>query len=521
MGFIQKSLVVVLVLTFVVLISPVTASANDDITVIINGESVAFDDQTPIMVNGRVLVPVRFVFEGLGFDVDWNRSTSAAILERGNYTIVIVIGDSTFTVNGTSHDLDLPAQLINGRAMLPLGSILRAIGYDPIWSGTTRTVTISSTGNIPVPAIFDVLDDIALSILPSHEILQAANATENREFIRSAAEAGVPIAQLIYGMLNSLHAVGELTTEGHEYEALIWLNKAIDNGIVRAKHEIGEVYRLQHRDSERGDYWIRIAADLGVAVAQYTRANAYRWNYQRAVYFYRLAVEQGHIRAHIALGELVRRGAGTPQSIEEAMSLYRFSAVAGDMCGQRELAYMYLFGSSIGIPNYEQAIFWFRQAAELGENVSMFMLGMLYFEGRGVMQDYQQALYWFIKEAIYGFGLADEYRAILYGMGYYMTGVSQIYLLFGVEYTILPTVYEHDYPEWGDEKPYVTRWQFVEFHEHSTTTGFVNLDPSKLLPYAIELKEGDIFLITWGHNNRTYLIYHPIYGVFASRFIRG
>jgi len=144
MKIIKKFVAVALVFMLVLAVMPVSALADDTITVTINGDAVDFEDQAPIMVSGRVLVPVRFVFMDLGFEVDWNRSTRTATLERDDYTIVIIIGQTTFTVNGTSHELDVPAELIGGRTMVPLGPILRAVGYSLEWDRGTRVVSIDT-----------------------------------------------------------------------------------------------------------------------------------------------------------------------------------------------------------------------------------------------------------------------------------------------------------------------------------------------------------------------------------------
>jgi hypothetical protein len=114
------------------------------ITVTINNTPVNFADQPPTVVDGRTLVPVRGVFEALGFDVGWNEQARQVTLSRANDTIVITLDSATFTTNSASHTLDVPAQSIGGRTMLPIRAVLESVGYNLGWNEATRTVIITA-----------------------------------------------------------------------------------------------------------------------------------------------------------------------------------------------------------------------------------------------------------------------------------------------------------------------------------------------------------------------------------------
>ena len=130
---------VLLVSVFIVL--PVYAN---DVTVTINGQPVTFADQGPTIVNGRTLVPVAGVFQALGFNVHWDGDTRQVALTRAGDSIIITIDSNTFTANNISHSLDVPAQIIGGRTMLPIAGVLRSAGYNVDWHEATSTVLISS-----------------------------------------------------------------------------------------------------------------------------------------------------------------------------------------------------------------------------------------------------------------------------------------------------------------------------------------------------------------------------------------
>jgi len=144
------SFVVVAVLLFTCIVFIETTAADNNITVIIDGQTVEFEGQQPVMVDGRVLVPVRGVFEMMGFEVDWDRETRTAVIENEGYIIRIVIGQAVFYTNETIYELDVPAQIIGGSTMVPLRFPLESVGYYLDWVGSTRTVLISSA---PFPVL--------------------------------------------------------------------------------------------------------------------------------------------------------------------------------------------------------------------------------------------------------------------------------------------------------------------------------------------------------------------------------
>ena len=121
-----------------------TPTPTNNIAVTINGDAVDFADQQPALVDGRTLVPVRGVFEQLGFEVDWDNENRQAILERDDYIIIITIDSEVFTTNGVEHRFDVPAQTIGGRTMVPIRFVLESVGYELDWDGDTQTVIIST-----------------------------------------------------------------------------------------------------------------------------------------------------------------------------------------------------------------------------------------------------------------------------------------------------------------------------------------------------------------------------------------
>lgn len=146
----------------------VAASAASDINVSIDGENILFVAQAPAIVDGRTLVPVRTVFEALGFDVWFAEKAQTVILTGKNDRIVISLGKNRFNTNGIVHTLDVPAQIINGHTMLPIRAVLESVGYYVGWEPHTSTVTIIS----PPPDETEPIPEPDPPLIPSPPVRQ-------------------------------------------------------------------------------------------------------------------------------------------------------------------------------------------------------------------------------------------------------------------------------------------------------------------------------------------------------------
>jgi len=142
---------VVITLMLIISIIPATVVHANDIRIIVDGQEIFFPDQRPAIVDGRTLVPVRGVFEALGFNVGWDDHARAAILSRHDYQLIIPVGSYSFTTNGATHLLDVPAQIIGDRTMLPIRFPLESVGYELDWDGNTGTVIITTINQTTHP----------------------------------------------------------------------------------------------------------------------------------------------------------------------------------------------------------------------------------------------------------------------------------------------------------------------------------------------------------------------------------
>lgn len=147
--FTRKFLAVSIILVYVLMIQPMSAFSSDYSSTIsnrlknaivlcigtpkayVNNVETVIDNQNtdimPVIVNGRSLVPVRFISENFGAQVNWNASTSTATILYGDQTASITVNSSKFSIGNSTFNLDVPATSIGGRLYLPLRTMVEQI----------------------------------------------------------------------------------------------------------------------------------------------------------------------------------------------------------------------------------------------------------------------------------------------------------------------------------------------------------------------------------------------------------
>lgn len=135
------------ILVFVVWLSTLLASGRAaaaepaNVNVLVEGNPLAMT-VPPAIVENRTLVGVRFVGEAVGGTVEWDQARQQAKVTRQSDTIVLTLGKKEAVVNGKTVLMDVPAQLVNDRTMVPLRFIAEALGGTVEWDGNTRTANI-------------------------------------------------------------------------------------------------------------------------------------------------------------------------------------------------------------------------------------------------------------------------------------------------------------------------------------------------------------------------------------------
>lgn len=116
----------------------------------VNGKEQNIDAEgtTPVVLDNRTLMPVRAFIEAIDGTVDWDGNSHTATLKYSGNEIKLTINSTTAYLNNQSATLDVAPVIINGRTMLPIRFIAESFGYTVLWSKETQTVTIINADKI-------------------------------------------------------------------------------------------------------------------------------------------------------------------------------------------------------------------------------------------------------------------------------------------------------------------------------------------------------------------------------------
>ncbi len=97
---------------------------------------------TPIVYRDRTLVPIRAIIEAFGGNVSWAPDTQTVSLDMAEDCIRLVINSNTAYLNNTSHYLDASPIIVNERTMLPIRFIAEGFNLGVAWDPASQTVSI-------------------------------------------------------------------------------------------------------------------------------------------------------------------------------------------------------------------------------------------------------------------------------------------------------------------------------------------------------------------------------------------
>ncbi|MCG0238649.1 MAG: glucosaminidase domain-containing protein [Firmicutes bacterium] len=196
---------------------PVPAqAAQPRISVWVDGQRL-WVDVDPVMIQNRVLVPMRSIFSALGAQVDWDGSTRTVTAILGDRYVRIQIDNPQACLSpgcNPAVELDVAPRILSNRTFVPIRFVATALGAQVEWDGARQAVIIRSGGAEPLPVQPPPSMATGLKLLTVAPGQAIAGVTE----LRSRLEVG-GAARIQYILVDPVTGKGPVIAAGKEPEA--------------------------------------------------------------------------------------------------------------------------------------------------------------------------------------------------------------------------------------------------------------------------------------------------------------
>lgn len=118
------------------------AGTQQDLDTYVNGKKVGFDVR-PQIESGRTLMPIRALVEALGAQVEWNAETRVVTIIKGETTVSLALDSTLATVNGEEVALEVAAKVVDGRTVVPARFVSEGLGLYVSWLAQHRTIVVT------------------------------------------------------------------------------------------------------------------------------------------------------------------------------------------------------------------------------------------------------------------------------------------------------------------------------------------------------------------------------------------
>jgi len=101
-----------------------------------------YDNVNPAIIENRVYVPLRAIVEKLGATVDWDETTGSITIKLFDKTIGLVVDSEYASVNGQQVIMDARPRIIDGRTLVPIRFISESLSMTVEWHPYDETLNV-------------------------------------------------------------------------------------------------------------------------------------------------------------------------------------------------------------------------------------------------------------------------------------------------------------------------------------------------------------------------------------------
>lgn len=120
---------------------------SENISITVDGEALETDTPAQI-IEGRTMVPLRAIFEALGANVEWDGSSKSIRAQKDDVSINMQIDNKTFKVGSEEKEIDVPPLIIEGRTMVPARAVAESLNCEVEWDSVNKSVIITTKEDV-------------------------------------------------------------------------------------------------------------------------------------------------------------------------------------------------------------------------------------------------------------------------------------------------------------------------------------------------------------------------------------
>ena len=175
-------------------------------------------DTSPVIEDGRTLVPISSIAKSMNADVNWDSATKTATIVKDNITIEMVLGSKNVNLSKDGKKsqlvLDVAAKSINGRTMVPVRAVSEIFGSKVLWDKETESILIDSSSpkktestspkntDTVSPKDGSNLEKTILSSIKGHRTLYRGILISGNEKVRIDTDYDLDMVKIPMALLN-------------------------------------------------------------------------------------------------------------------------------------------------------------------------------------------------------------------------------------------------------------------------------------------------------------------------------
>ncbi|MEF2968066.1 stalk domain-containing protein [Paenibacillus sp. M1] len=101
-------------------------------------------DAAPVLKDNTTYVPIKYVLDAFGGQATWNATAKKITVTRGTTVLELTVGKKQYLLNGSAKQSTVSPMIVNGRTLVPLRLVSEQLGILVNWEKNTKTITLQS-----------------------------------------------------------------------------------------------------------------------------------------------------------------------------------------------------------------------------------------------------------------------------------------------------------------------------------------------------------------------------------------